>query len=232
MTTRKNYNSVIFLTTLSVYLGLALVGAPAPVLAQAALTSKFEFKNKVERKDDLDKNPDENQSLILSIIKLVERLDKLSKEGNFDWNAKNEYEIEDFQLCDEETGKLASYVSDDMTNYQVNYELVKTSFEIAEKFSAKTTELNIVGKYNRRIKYKFSFGNKSFEFQSKVDFDSQQDAQLFNSALANQLASISKPVKEIVAENTKVTLADNQVFIVTRLPRGSLDALLTQRSAK
>ena len=55
MTTRKNYNSVIFLTTLSVYLGLVLVGAPAHVLAQAALTSRLEVKDKIEKKDDLDK---------------------------------------------------------------------------------------------------------------------------------------------------------------------------------
>ncbi len=64
MTTRKNYNSVIFLTTLSVYLGLVLVGAPAPILAQAALTSKLEIKNKIEKKDDLDNKPDDEEKIL------------------------------------------------------------------------------------------------------------------------------------------------------------------------
>ncbi len=59
MKNKNKNNSIIFLTTLSVYLGLVLVGAPATVLAQAALTSRFEVKEKIERKDDLDKKPDE-----------------------------------------------------------------------------------------------------------------------------------------------------------------------------
>ena len=58
MTTRK-HNSIIFLTTLGVYLGLVLVGAPTPqVFAHGALTRTFELTDEIEAKDDLDKNPD------------------------------------------------------------------------------------------------------------------------------------------------------------------------------
>ncbi len=56
MNKRNKNNSIVFLTTLSVYLGLVLVGAPAHVLAQTALTGRIEVKDKIEKKDDLDKN--------------------------------------------------------------------------------------------------------------------------------------------------------------------------------
>ena len=60
MSNSKNYNSIVFLTTLSVYLGLVLVGATPSVLAQqAALAQKFEIQNEIEIEDDLDKKPDD-----------------------------------------------------------------------------------------------------------------------------------------------------------------------------
>src|SRR5215213_10130440 len=60
MSNRKNYNSIVFLTTLSVYLGLVLVGGATPsVLAQAATTRDFNIKNEIVVEDDLDKKPDD-----------------------------------------------------------------------------------------------------------------------------------------------------------------------------
>ena len=64
MSQRNKNNSIIFLTTLSVYLGLVLVGgAMSPVLAQAALTRNFDIQDEIEVKDDLDKKPKENDWL-------------------------------------------------------------------------------------------------------------------------------------------------------------------------
>lgn len=231
---RKNYNSVIFLTTLSVYLGLALVGAPAPILAQAALTSRLEVKNKVQRKDDLDKDPTENDLFASSLVSLVGQLNRLSEKGSFDWNVKDEFEIESFAFC--ESDNLPSFMGSGSINRQVDYELEKASIEIARRLFEKITELKIGNKYDRIIDYKFSFDNKSLDIQTKIKFESEKDSQFFAKALTsylNQITSISKLTNEkTVAENTEVNSANNQVFIVTRLPRGSLDALLAQRSAK
>ncbi len=60
MTTRKGQNSILFLTTLGVYLGLVLVGGASPqVFAHpAATTRNFELSDEIEFKDDLDKKPD------------------------------------------------------------------------------------------------------------------------------------------------------------------------------
>jgi hypothetical protein len=60
---KSKNNSIIFLTTLSVYLGLVLVGGAAPhVLAQAALTQAFEITDEIEATDDIDRKPDEDTS--------------------------------------------------------------------------------------------------------------------------------------------------------------------------
>ena len=61
MTKRKAHNSILFLTTLSVYLGLVLVGGSPSVLAHAALTQRLEFVSEFETEDDLDKKPEDGQ---------------------------------------------------------------------------------------------------------------------------------------------------------------------------
>jgi len=57
---RSNHNSILFLTTLSVYLGLLLVGAPTGVLGQpAAMSRNFDISEEFEIADDLDNKPDD-----------------------------------------------------------------------------------------------------------------------------------------------------------------------------
>lgn len=59
MTKSKSHNSIIFLTTLGVYLGLVLAGGASPqVFAYTALTRNFDIQDEVEVKDDLDKKPE------------------------------------------------------------------------------------------------------------------------------------------------------------------------------
>jgi len=55
---RKGQNSILFLTTLGVYLGLVLVGATPQVLANAATTRSFDIRDEIEFQDKLDKDPD------------------------------------------------------------------------------------------------------------------------------------------------------------------------------
>jgi hypothetical protein len=55
---RKGQNSILFLTTLGVYLGLVLVGATPQVLANAATTRNFDIRDEIEFQDKLDKDPD------------------------------------------------------------------------------------------------------------------------------------------------------------------------------
>jgi len=65
VSTRKGQNSILFLTTLGVYLGLVLAGGASPqVFAHpAATTRNFDITDEVEFKDDLDKKPDPANAL-------------------------------------------------------------------------------------------------------------------------------------------------------------------------
>ncbi len=57
MDKRSREHSLLFLTTLGVYLGLILVGSTPQVLAQAATTRIFDVRDEIEAKDDLDNKP-------------------------------------------------------------------------------------------------------------------------------------------------------------------------------
>jgi hypothetical protein len=59
MSEKKNHNSLIFITTLSVYLGLVLVGSSPAVLAQAATTRLYDIRSEIVVEDELDKKPDD-----------------------------------------------------------------------------------------------------------------------------------------------------------------------------
>jgi len=60
LTNRKPQNSILFLATLGVYLGLFIAGGAAPqVFAHSATTRGFEISDEIEVKDDLDTNPDD-----------------------------------------------------------------------------------------------------------------------------------------------------------------------------
>lgn len=65
MSTRKGQNSILFLTTLGVYLGLVLAGGASPTVFAhpAATTRNFDISEEVEFKDDLDKKPDPANAL-------------------------------------------------------------------------------------------------------------------------------------------------------------------------
>lgn len=65
----KNHNSLVFFTTLGVYLSLVLVGGPAPqVFAHGALTRNFEITEEAEVKDDLDKDPQESSDAVVDPV--------------------------------------------------------------------------------------------------------------------------------------------------------------------
>lgn len=69
---------------------------------------------------------------------------------------------------------------------------------------------------------------------SKINFNSAKIKKATHFALAfNQILNFERNKtqnfpEKVIYENTKVLSSNNQVFIVTRLPRGSIDSLLKQ----
>ena len=233
MSNSKNYNSILFITTLSVYFGLVLVGATPSVLAQqAALTQKFEISNEREIEDDLDKNPDD--LLVSSIIDLVSELNEFSKKGIFDWDAKNDYQVENFRFC--ESDNLRSFMGGGTFKQQVFRRLDNNVETLARKLFAWETKLGLGDFHSHVLEFNLTSENKSLRLKFELKNENEKSPKVFADELQSNLNQItlksSLRKKNVVAENTKITFENNQVFIVTNLPRAAIDELLADKDAK
>ncbi|MCY7377042.1 MAG: hypothetical protein LH472_13870 [Pyrinomonadaceae bacterium] len=237
-------NSIIFLTTLSVYLGLVLVGgAMSPVLAQAALARNFDVQDEVEVKDDLDDKPDGNpnfQGINLSKV-LIDFLTDLQKLKT---DAPNIYQQE----------KLF-YARRKRIVYADNSLGLKPSSAFAEPSKLDNSFRNFFNSLdNEQLRKLADFLQEplneefskhiSFELYSALDIDakllinlkknSSESASLLTDQLNLEFQFRANKARQKfvrqVYENTKAISANTQVTIVTRLPRGSLDELLKQNA--
>ncbi|CAN5389274.1 hypothetical protein BH10ACI1_BH10ACI1_00050 [soil metagenome] len=238
MSKKNNYNSIVFLTTLSVYLGLVLVGGATPsVFAQAALAKEFDIKNEIVFEDDLDKKPDEDL-FASSIVDLINELNELSEQGIFDWNSKGEFQIESLGIC--ESDNSPAFMGSGTINRKVDDALEKTSVKIARSYFGKLSNLNLGNLTAHTAEFKFVIDNGTLNIETEINanyhVNHKKDIQPFVDELTNYLSQITSNTKaakaKIVAENTKITFENDQIFIVIRLPRGSIDALLAKKDTQ
>ena len=183
---------------LTVYLGLVLVGASPQVLANAATNSLFDLRNEIEFKDDLDNKPD---------------------EACFDVSVKT---------TDQDGQFIAEYIklvsaSLERIPVEINLEMMGGIDDpvfpsLREEFSINFFKLKL---NNDGFFSKLSFS--SGEFKKTVDF-----VHFFNQRLKYQFSKSQNIVEKVVVENTEVISVDNQIFIITNLPRASIDSLLKQ----
>lgn len=238
MSSSKNYNSIVFLTTLSVYLGLVLVGATPSVAAhQAALTPRFEIQNEIEIEDDLDKNPDEDL-LALEISNLVSELNKFSEKGLFDWNSTNKFHIESLRIC--QSDNSPSFMGSGSVNQKIAETLEKTAVKIARRLFSEIARSGSGDLHSQTAGFELVLNNKTFVLTTEINpnnhVSDKQNGQAFVNELTGYLTRISSSVNptkvRVVAENTKITFENDQIFIVTNLPRAAIDKLLAEKVAK
>ncbi len=242
MTTRKNYNSVLFLTTLSVYLGLVLVGAPATVLAQAALTGRLEVKDKIEKKDDLDKKPDDladekaqphesGNRAVLDYAEVVRVLLEASRQANpnrftFESETKSGYD-DDLQA---KRFFFTSLERKEQDTRQIFHSINSALYKLFKLFPAQTSydESNVT--------VSFKLNDKAFTTESKYLQKDASGAQELFTAYNTSLEYLRRETvderRSLILKHTEILAENNQFVVVTRLPRGSLDALLAKDGAK
>ena len=229
MTNRKSNNSILFLTTLGVYLGLFLVGGAAPqVFAHGALTRNFELQDEIEVSDDLEKKPDDEQaleiyssaleSIFVTAGELVDNFPVLVEQGRYDFNTY--YGIN-------QTGGLTgvSYQGKGVTSGKYTFPILSLFKALPHSADPDTKPLHLV----------FAVNSESFEFKVALRQDLPENA----SRLAGMYAALLPTLKErhasaarrLIYENTQISSNESQVYIVTRLPRAGLAALLAS-SAK
>ncbi len=231
MSNKNKHNSIVFLTTLSVYLGLVLVGGTPPILAHAALTRNFDIQNEVKVKDDLDKKPDDDE-LVKSylakdfpvlFIQLLSEIRLEAESGKYSAPVKTEF---DFETSCSQSGTRGSYRGGADILDSDFYRFVRKT--VHEKFKSKISEISdfVDGESKGwQIRIKIDDSDLSFK-ASFTKLNAAPFAALLNQEFGSLDLSAENTLTRQVYENTKATSENNQVFIVTRLPRGSLDALL------
>ena len=232
MDNRKNYNSIVFLTTLSVYFGLVLVGGTPSILTYAALTRNFDIQNEIEVKDDLDNKPDNEEIESFSKVDFptlfAQFLNGVKEEfqnGKIALPIQTDFYVEgNFSKSQNSGGGgFGSNVSNQdlslLIQNTINQNYKPKAFELADYDSEKS----------KVVKIKFEANNT--DLSSKISFSkskAEQFAEFLNQEFSSSAVSIENKLLKQIYENTEATSENNQVFIVTRLPRGSLDALLAK----
>lgn len=221
MTTRKNYNSVIFLTTLSVYLGLVLVGATPQISAQTL--RKTDEANKISvlvPGEGLIFTFDLNPLIKLSRLSANESLPVKISGKLFDSQQK----FTDWKIT--ETGGSQPFVN----------------FLRKEFFAPATGNIpsdSLITKlFPKEISQSVEVSKDAVAITRNLTFDAVKNAVEMAEIYRRMIEYAKSPAakKEVAGNlyltNTEVRVENNQVFIVTRLPRGSLDALLAKDGAK
>ncbi len=218
MTTRKNYNSIVFLTTLSVYFGLVLVGVPASQVLAQTTPDKID-KTQIIIGNDIYGN---------ALFQLASQLEKLSKEGKYNWSEPIDLQ---YQFRYFEKGKESAFICGGKRLKDISQIIDKT----AESISRNLSEFENISSRRDDVflsPFAVSVSINQTGITVKASRSDKENVDIFRNHFEQEAIAIeNKPIAKIY-ENTKVTSENNQVFIVTRLPRGSLDALLTDKSAK
>jgi len=237
MSQRNKNNSIIFLTTLSVYLGLVLVGSATPqVWAQNAsitfeerLKQDENFRRIVEECGKIKprihrKSYGKSIPLSLTIDEFINALIDLSEHSlctapeGFAFNGQAGYANFNSSISERQkpssrgswvSGVLHTHIETvgnslphtgkrDGIYFEIDFELDKTNLFSTAKFKQDSAE------------------------------QAEQTAASYLSSLKEWRANKLNSVESAIYENSEISFENDQVIIVTRLPRGSLNELLKQ----
>lgn len=242
MSTRKTQNSVLFLATLGVYLGLVLTGA-TPVLGHAATARQFDLRDEIEFADEFDNKPDdETPAFSLSIKNYLEDVEaflgtlrQLESERKFDRvadtfevaqstllpcvpaNATGNYTAEKFQLRNEALRPALERFS----------KLLTDGYSLAECLpNAQFADKDVThSRFNVRL------AGDALCVEVSIRRDGTSRAQVTAAELTavrgTMSASDISSLRRTLLEHTNFRAENDRVQITTSLPRASLLAVPT-----
>lgn len=233
MSAGKSYNRIVFLTTLSVYLGLVLVGGTAPVLAHSALTKQFDVRNEIEFKDDLDNKPDNEEikdDFPSLFAQLLDEIKKSTGSGKISLPLQRDFRFEaSFSLAEMCSG--SAFGSEANTDKFLS-KIVSDNF--SEKFIPKSLDLADYPRVTAK-NVKISFEANQVDLSLKISFgkiNAAQFADFLNNQFSNSAKTAENSLLKKIYENTNSSSENNQVFIVTHLPRAAIDEFLAKTDAQ
>lgn len=236
MQTRKySINAQLFaVTVLSAWLGLMIVSVPVHVYAQTAAVSKNQSTSGAETKAKETANESSELNLrdrafsdpVLTFIEDVRKLASLDK-----------YKLDDRELA--EISMLTRKGSDTVSTSATS---VNIWVRDAASVAAERLWKNLPKEYRfyrfdeklnadvERCTVEFLLEDNGLVVTTKYNLASDEHANklatAFNSFFAKNICECNDESENIIYQNTKALTEKNQVLVVTRLPRGSLDTLL------
>jgi len=212
-----------------------LVGATPQVLAQAAMTRQFSDKDEAEVKDDLDTTPDDCESLEDKAIAKNSRFAIEKNAFSSYWHAvaaitsvANKATADHFSL---ET-KVGP---DSLAAFSFDGRPILLPFRTSDVIGAKSIELaralhvpsspSKVGLY-----LSLKLDNAFLVATSRIHFADTAIAHAafmpYDAALDLWRCAATSAGERSIAEQTVVSWSNDDVLVVTRLPRAGLDSLL------
>ena len=243
MTKSKSHNSILFLTTLGVYLGLVLVGGAAPhVYAHAATTRNFDISEEIEVKDELDKNPEDEKSSLSDSISVylqdveyfLRGLSRLTTAGKFDPQSDT-FEVGQTTILPcLAANKTGSYTADQFVtaNEELRPSLEWFSKRLTDGYSLADCipSKRFNGEAAAASQFAFKLDKKAFTVEVRVKKASRDDANRLFIAIQHSYKlfdpTAANPVRREVFNHTDFRSENDQITVVTRLPRAGLASLL------
>jgi hypothetical protein len=234
MSSKNKHNSIVFLTTLC--LGLMFVGAAPQVLTFAALTRNFDIQSEIEVRDDLDNKPDNeevesftNDDFPTLFARLLKEIKGEVKSGKISFPLQTDFYVDGEFTKSQNSGGAG--IGSTVSNQNLSL-LVQNA--VNQKFQPKALELaDYDSEKSKKVKIRIEAN--SADLSLKVSFDKSnavQFAEFLNREFSLHALLLENTLTKQIYENTRATAENNEVFIVTRLPRGSLDRLLKNAKAE
>jgi hypothetical protein len=222
-----------------------LGGAMSPVLAQAATTRNFNVQDEIEVKDDLDNKPEDDEtksfsdsleSYFADLEHFILNLQKLRSIEKFDPDYdKFALETIKFVPCDVNGDPIAeNQASKSIDNHWLEPAITDVVYKLEDTNSlSDCLPSNKFGKHkatNSGIRLSYDKDGLKVEISGYKSSPqkSKRFVERFNQVLKNYDLAEDEIIVGQIYKYTSIKSENNQVLIVTRLPRGSLDELLKQ----
>ena len=230
----RNQNSILAVATLGVYLGLILAGATPSVLAQAATAKQFNVKDEVAKRDGLDNKPE-------GCDLLEDKVREKHSQFDFDEHDLLAYAsglIETLQAYSEAHGPVSGSKWDKALQQlrlaEGNEKPVLHDAEARKKIEDNPW-LGLSGILPGTA-FEFAITASSYDIVStstarhRDELEAHRIAIAYDATLDLYRCSSRNPVEKLILKDTDVAWADDQVILITHLPRGSLNSLVASNA--
>ena len=230
---------MITLATIGVYIGLLMAGATPCALGQqpSATTRPFSVKDDLERKEKLDKKPEDERSPVTASIQIyledveyfLASLGRLTTKGKFD-EQKDTFSVAQSTLLPCVDSNLAGRYTPirfDTTSEPSRAALDYLSRGMVYGYSLGDCVLSGGSAVESAAsKFNFSLDKTNFSISVAVRKQSPQRDVELSRALESTILLYSSgqdvSVRDRIINATSFRVENDQVFVITRLPRAGL----------